>query len=42
MEKYLKERECVAKTMKKLYERGLTTVSGGNISLRLTNNFPIL
>ena len=38
MEKYLKERECVAKTMKKLYERCLTTVSGGNISLRLTKD----
>jgi len=38
MEKYLKEREMVAKTMCKLYQRGLTTVSGGNVSLRINKD----
>ena len=35
MEKYLEQREMVAKTMNRLFARGLTTVSGGNISLRI-------
>lgn len=37
MDNFYKERAEVAKTMNKLFERGLTTVSGGNISLRLTD-----
>lgn len=35
---YENEREAVAATMRRLYDRGLTTCSGGNISLRLGNN----
>ncbi len=31
---YKKEREAVAATMRRLYRQGLTTCSGGNISLR--------
>ena len=38
MDKFYEERCEVAKTMNKLFERGLTTVSGGNISLRLNND----
>ncbi|MCG8099433.1 MAG: class II aldolase/adducin family protein [Candidatus Thiodiazotropha taylori] len=34
---YYNERAEVAKIMVKLYDRGLTTVSGGNISLRLND-----
>ncbi len=37
MNKFLKEREAVAQTMNKVFARGLTTVSGGNISLRLND-----
>lgn len=36
MEKYLDEKKAVANMMARLYERGLTTVSGGNISLRIS------
>lgn len=32
---FYEERKAVADCMKRLYDRGLTTVSGGNISLRL-------
>jgi L-fuculose-phosphate aldolase len=32
---YRKEREAVASTMRRLYHQGLTTCSGGNISLRV-------
>jgi L-fuculose-phosphate aldolase len=32
------EREAVADYMRRLYDRGLTTASGGNISLRLDKN----
>ena len=32
---YMNEREQVANTMVRLFNRGLTTVSGGNISLRI-------
>ncbi len=35
MENFLEQREAVASTMRKVYQRGLTTVSGGNISFRL-------
>lgn len=37
MENFIKEREAVAATMRKVYQRGLTTVSGGNISYRLNS-----
>ncbi len=37
MNKFLEERNEVAQTMNKLFSRGLTTVSGGNISLRLND-----
>jgi L-fuculose-phosphate aldolase len=35
---YMKEREEVAETMVRLFNRGLTTVSGGNISLRINDD----
>lgn len=35
---YMKEREQVAMTMVRLFNRGLTTVSGGNISLRINKD----
>lgn len=35
---YQKEREQVAATMRRLYQQGLTTCSGGNISLRVDDN----
>lgn len=35
---YSKEREAVASTMRRLYQKGLTTCSGGNISLRVGDN----
>jgi L-fuculose-phosphate aldolase len=31
---FYKERKCVADYMKRLYNRQLTTASGGNISMR--------
>lgn len=37
MEKYKKERKEVAGFMRRLYECGLTTTSGGNISLRISD-----
>ena len=37
MEKYLEQREMVANTMNRLFARGLTTVSGGNISFRIND-----
>ncbi len=37
MKAYREERAELARTMRNLYARGLTTVSGGNISLRLTD-----
>jgi len=36
--KYRKERKQVAATMRRLYDQGLTTCSGGNISLRIDND----
>jgi L-fuculose-phosphate aldolase len=36
--KYKAERKEVASFMRRLYKRGLTTTSGGNISLRITND----
>lgn len=37
MAKYKKERKEVARFMRRLYECGLTTTSGGNISLRISD-----
>ncbi|MCY1151172.1 MAG: class II aldolase/adducin family protein [Sphaerochaetaceae bacterium] len=37
MDKFYEERNEVAKTMNRLFARGLTTVSGGNISFRLND-----
>ena len=39
---YLKERKEVAFTMRRLYKKGLTTCSGGNISLRIGNNHVLI
>jgi ribulose-5-phosphate 4-epimerase/fuculose-1-phosphate aldolase len=38
MDKHKKERKEVAYFMRRLYKYGLTTTSGGNISLRLTDD----
>jgi L-fuculose-phosphate aldolase len=40
--KYKKERKEVAMFMRRLYERGLTSTSGGNISLRITNDIILI
>ncbi len=37
MQKYKKERKEIARFMRRLYSRGLTTTSGGNISLRVSD-----
>jgi len=36
--KYKKERKAVAAFMRRLYETGLTTTSGGNISYRISDD----
>lgn len=41
-EKYRKERKEVARFMRRLYERGLTTTSGGNISLRISEEVIVI
>ena len=38
LEKYKPERREVARFMRRLYKQGLTTTSGGNISLRISGN----
>ncbi len=38
MHKYKKERKEIARFMRRLYSRGLTTTSGGNISLRVSDD----
>jgi len=38
MQKYKKERKEIARFMRRLYNRGLTTTSGGNISLRVSDD----
>ena len=38
MEKFYKERDAVATFMRRLYDRQLTTASGGNISLRVSDD----
>jgi L-fuculose-phosphate aldolase len=40
--KFKKERKEVARFMRRLYHQGLTTTSGGNISLRLTGDIVII
>jgi L-fuculose-phosphate aldolase len=40
--KYKKERKEVARFMRRLYNQGLTTTSGGNISLRLQDDIIII
>jgi L-fuculose-phosphate aldolase len=40
--KYKKERKEVARFMRRLYERGLTSTSGGNISMRLTDDIILI
>jgi len=40
--KFQKEREAVASTMRRLYRQGLTTCSGGNISLRVSDNLVLI
>jgi len=39
---YKKERRVVASFMRRLYKQGLTTTSGGNISLRLSDELVLL
>jgi L-fuculose-phosphate aldolase len=41
-EKYKRERKDVAHFMRRLYKHGLTTTSGGNISLRLTDELILI
>jgi L-fuculose-phosphate aldolase len=41
-EKYKTERKNVAHFMRRLYKHGLTTTSGGNISLRLTDDIILI
>lgn len=41
-EKYKKERKEVARFMRRLYDRGLTTTSGGNISLRVSDDIILI
>jgi L-fuculose-phosphate aldolase len=36
--KYKSERKAIARFMKRLYRHGLTTTSGGNISMRVSDN----
>jgi L-fuculose-phosphate aldolase len=39
---YKKERKGVARFMRRLYKRGLTSASGGNISLRITDDIILI
>src|SRR5665811_1783630 len=41
-EKYKSERKEVARFMRRLYKHGLTTTSGGNISLRLSDELLLI
>jgi L-fuculose-phosphate aldolase len=41
-ENYKAERKEVARFMRRLYSRGLTTTSGGNISLRVTSDIIVI
>jgi L-fuculose-phosphate aldolase len=40
--KYKAERKQVASFMRRLYNHGLTTTSGGNISLRVTEDIIVI
>jgi len=40
--KYKKERKEVASFMRRLYKRGLTTISGGNISLKISDEVIVI
>lgn len=40
--KYKNERKEVASFMRRLYERGLTTTSGGNISMRISDDIVVI
>jgi L-fuculose-phosphate aldolase len=40
--KYKKERKEVARFMRRLYKQGLTTTSGGNISLRVSDDIIVI
>ena len=40
--KYKKERKDVARFMRRLYRRGLTTISGGNISMRISDEIVLI
>jgi len=42
IKKYKAERKEVARFMRRLYKRGLTTTSGGNISLRLSDELILI
>jgi L-fuculose-phosphate aldolase len=41
-ERYKKERKAVARFMRRLYKQGLTTTSGGNISMRTADEIIII
>ena len=41
-DKYKSERKEVARFMRRLYKHGLTTTSGGNISLRLSDELILI
>ena len=41
-DKYKKERKEVARFMRRLYKQGLTSTSGGNISLRISDDIIII
>ncbi|HKK43526.1 MAG TPA: class II aldolase/adducin family protein, partial [Bacteroidales bacterium] len=41
-ERYKQERKEVARFMRRLYKRGLTTTSGGNISLRVNDDIILI
>jgi len=40
--KYKKERREVAYFMRRLYDRGLTTTSGGNISMKVSEDIIVI
>ena len=40
--KFMEQRETVARFMRRLYERGLTTTSGGNISIRVDARYVLI
>jgi L-fuculose-phosphate aldolase len=40
--KYKSERKEIARFMRRLYRRGLTTTSGGNISMRINDEMILL